>query len=297
MTGRKFLIVGAASILAAAVVALGDGGWIIQGGAGSPARAQTQDGGVPPAAPVTAGTATARDMPVYVRGLGSVQAFNNVTVKSRVDGAIVKVDFTEGQEVKTGDVLFEIDPRPYQAALAQAQANLARDQAQRDNAQRNVGRDKPLVSKEYLSHQQFDADSTTANAMQATVAADKAAVEAAQLNLDYADIRSPIDGRTGARQVDIGNLVHATDSTALVTITQLKPIFVSFTAPQNQFDAIRQASAKGDVPAEAWTEGEQRQIASGKLHPGSTIRSDQTIGTIHPKAQLPNDDGGSCGWA
>jgi multidrug efflux system membrane fusion protein len=171
-------------------------GWALRNTSHGEAAAQSRSVPAATAVPVTA---AARDMPVYVRGLGSVQAFNNVTVKSRVDGAIVKVDFTEGQEVKTGDILFEIDPRPYQAALAQAQANLARDEAQLNNAQRNVGRDKPLVSKEYLSHQQFDADSTSASAMQATVAADKAAVEAAQLNLDYADIRSPIDGRTGAR--------------------------------------------------------------------------------------------------
>jgi multidrug efflux system membrane fusion protein len=268
-------------------------GWALRNTSHGEAAAQSRSVPAATAVPVTAGTAAARDMPVYVRGLGSVQAFNNVTVKSRVDGAIVKVDFTEGQEVKTGDILFEIDPRPYQAALAQAQANLARDEAQLNNAQRNVGRDKPLVSKEYLSHQQFDADSTSASAMQATVAADKAAVEAAQLNLDYADIRSPIDGRTGARQVDIGNLVTSANGATLVTITQLKPIFVSFTAPQEQFDAIRQAQAKAPsgqgIPAEAWSQGEQREIATGQL----TLidnQIDQTTGTVHLKAQFGNSD-------
>jgi multidrug efflux system membrane fusion protein len=242
-----------------------------------------------PAAPVTADIATARDMPVYVRGLGTVQAYNNVSVKSRVDGTIVKVDFTEGQEVKKGDLLFEIDPRPFQATLAQAQASLARDQAQLANAQRNANRDKPLVSKEFISRQQFDTDNTSAASLDATVASDKAAIEAAQLNLDYADIRSPIDGRTGARLVDIGNLVHATDSNALVTITQLKPIFVSFTAPQNQFDAIRQAQIKGAVPAEAWSQGEGRQIAKGAL----TLidnQIDTSTGTIHLKASFDNSD-------
>jgi multidrug efflux system membrane fusion protein len=284
VTGRQGAIVGLCCL--AAVIGLG---WLSHGAWHSPAQAQTRDAGSSPVVPVTAGTATARDMPVYVRGLGSVQAYNNVTVKSRVDGAIVKVDFTEGQEVKTGDILFEIDPRPYQAALAQAQANLARDQAQLGNAQRNVGRDKPLVGKEFISRQQFDTDSTSADALAGTVAADKAAIEAAQLNLDYADIRSPIDGRTGARQVDIGNLVHATDNSPLVTVTQLKPIFVSFTAPQKQFDAIRQAAAQAPVATEAWTEGEQRQIAVGKL----TLidnQIDQTTGTIHLKAQFDNSD-------
>ncbi len=243
----------------------------------------------PPAAPVTAGTAIARDMPIYVRGLGTVQAYNSVSVKSRVDGTIVKVDFTEGQEIKKGDMLFEIDPRPFQAALAQAQASLARDQAQLGNAQRNANRDKPLVGKEFISRQQFDTDNTSATALEATAASDKAAIEAAQLNLDYADIRSPIDGRTGARQVDIGNLVHASDNTALVTITQLKPIFVSFTAPQNELDAIRQAQIKGSVPAEAWSQGEQRQIAKGAL----TLidnQIDAATGTIHLKASFDNPD-------
>jgi len=271
-----------------ACVAVAWAGWALHSASHGEAAAQSHSVSEA-AAPVTAAAATARDMPVYVRGLGSVQAYNSVTVKSRVDGAIVKVDFTEGQEVKAGDLLFEIDPRPYQAALAQAQANLARDEAQLANAQRNANRDKPLVGKEFISRQQFDADSTNADALSATVAADKAAVEAAQVNLDYTQLRSPIDGRTGARQVDIGNLVHASDNTGLLTITQLKPIFVSFTAPQTEFDAIRQAQVRGPVPAEAWTQGEQREIAAGKL----TLidnQIDQATGTVRLKAEFANAD-------
>jgi membrane fusion protein, multidrug efflux system len=277
-----------------ACVGVAVAGWAVVGPRHGEAAAQSRSVSEPAKVPVTAGTATARDMPVYVRGLGSGQAYNSVTVKSRVDGAIVKVDFTEGQEVKAGDLLFEIDPRPYQAVLAQAQANLARDEAQFANAQRNAGRDKPLVGKAFISRQQFDTDTTSADALAGTVAADKAAVDAAQLNVDYCDIRSPIEGRTGARQVDIGNLVRATDNTGLLTITQLKPIFVSFTAPQEQFDAIRQAQVKesqlkGDVPAEAWTQGEQRQIAVGKL----TLidnQIDQATGTVRLKAEFANAD-------
>ncbi len=240
-------------------------------------------------APVTAGTAAAQDMPVYVRGIGTVQAYNSVTVKSRVDGQIVKVDFREGQEVKAGDPLFEIDPRPFDAALAMAQANLARDQAQLANAERNVGRDKPLLNKDFVSHQQYDTDSASASALEGTVKADEAQIESAQLQLDYATIRSPIDGRTGARQVDIGNLVHATDNTALVTITQLKPIFVSFTAPQQQFDAIRQASLQGPVTTLARSGDDQREIAQGSL----TLidnQIDQATGTVHLKASFDNVD-------
>jgi len=270
------------------LVLLAAAGWALRNT--SPGEAAAQSRGVAVAVvPVTAGRATERDMPVYVRGLGSVQASNSVIVRSRVDGAIVKVDFKEGQEVRAGDLLFEIDPRPYQAALAQAQANLARYQAQRANAQRNANRDKPLVGKEFISRQQFDADSTNADALAATVTADNAAIEAAQLNLEYTQLRSPIDGRTGARQVDIGNLVHASDNTALVTITQLKPIFVSFTAPQDRLDAIRQAEIKGPVPAEAWSQGEQRKIASGAL----TLidnQIDAATGTVHLKASFDNQD-------
>jgi membrane fusion protein, multidrug efflux system len=277
-------------IIALAGLAVAGGlSWAIETGEVSQSAHAQSAGDARPSVPVTATEGVARDMPVYVRGLGTVQAYNSVTVKSRVDGAIVKVDFTEGQEVKAGDILFELDARPYQAALAGAEANLARDQAQFANAQRNVGRDKPLMSKEFLSHQQYDADAATAAALEATVKADQAAIASAQLNIDYANIRSPIAGRTGARQVDIGNLVRATDNTSLVTITQLKPIFVSFTAPQGQFDAIRRAAAKGPVAAEAWTEGEQRQVAAGKL----TLidnQIDQSTGTIHLKAEFANTD-------
>ncbi len=279
---RKFGLI--AGLVAAVAV-----GAVVYGHLQEKAAAQSRDDGQSTSVPVTAGTAEARDMPVYVRGIGTVQAYNSVTIKSRADGQIVKVDFTEGQEVKAGDLLFEIDPRPFQAALAQAQANLARDQAQLANARLNVGRDKPLLSKDFVSHQQFDTDSASAAALEGTVQADQAAIDSAQLNLDYADIRSPIDGRTGARQVDLGNLVHATDNTSLVTITQLKPIFVSFTAPQNQFDAIRQAASSGPVVAQARSADDQRQIALGKL----TLidnQIDQTTGTVHLKASFDNQD-------
>jgi multidrug efflux system membrane fusion protein len=248
-------------------------------------RTEPVSGGVP----ITAATATARDMPVYVRGLGTVQAYNSVIIKSRVDGQIMKVDFTEGQEVKAGDPLFEIDPRPFQAALAQANANAQKDEAQLTNAQRNVERDQPLLSKDFVSHQQFDTDAATANTLKATVAADQAQIQTAQLNLDYAEIRSPIDGRTGARQIDLGNLVHATDNSTLVTITQFKPIFVSFTAPQGQFDAIRQAAANGTVEADAFAQGTSHRLGQGKL----TLidnQIEQTTGTIHLKAEFDNSD-------
>ena len=242
-----------------------------------------------PPVPVTPGTAETRDMPVYVRGIGSVQAFNTVTIKSRVDGQIVKVDFTEGQEVKVGDPLFEIDPRPFQAALAQANAAKEKDQAQLTSAQADLKRYAELVKPGYQTRQIFDQQKGLVGQLQASLKADQAAIDNATLNLTYATIRSPIDGRTGARLVDIGNLVHATDSTGLVSITQLKPIFVTFTVPQNQFDRIRKSAAAGPVEVQAVSADDQTQLAAGKL----TLidnQIDPATGTIRLKGTFDNAD-------
>jgi membrane fusion protein, multidrug efflux system len=242
-----------------------------------------------PPVPVTPGTAETRDMPVYVRGIGSVQAFNTVTIKSRVDGQIVKVDFTEGQDVKVGDPLFEIDPRPFQAALAQANAAKEKDQAQLTSAQADLKRYAELVKPGYQTRQIFDQQKGLVGQLQASLKADQAAIDNATLNLTYATIRSPIDGRTGARLVDIGNLVHATDSTGLVSITQLKPIFVTFTVPQNQFDRIRKSAAAGPVEVQAVSADDKTQLAAGKL----TLidnQIDPATGTIRLKGTFDNTD-------
>lgn len=242
-----------------------------------------------PVVPVTPGTAETRDMPVYVRGIGTVQAFNTVTVKSRVDGQIVKVDFTEGQEVKTGDPLFEIDPRPFQAALAQAMAAKEKDQAQLTSAQADLQRYAQLVGPGYQTRQTYDQQKALVAQVTAAIKSDQAAIDNAQLNLLYATIRSPIDGRTGARLVDIGNLVHATDNTGLVSITQVKPIFVTFTAPQNQLDRIRKSAAAGPVEVQAVSADDQTQLAAGRL----TLidnQIDPATGTIRLKATFDNAD-------
>jgi multidrug efflux system membrane fusion protein len=243
----------------------------------------------PPPVPVSPGTTETRDMPVYVRGIGTVQAFNTVTVKSRVDGQIVKVDFTEGQEVKAGDPLFEIDPRPFQAALAQASAAKEKDQAQLTSAEADLKRYSQLVGPGYQTRQSFDQQKGLVGQLTASIKADQAAIDNATLNLTYATIRSPIDGRTGARLVDIGNLVHATDNTGLVSITQLKPIFVTFTVPQNQFDRIRKSAAAGPVEVQAVSADDQTQLAAGKL----TLidnQIDAATGTIRLKATFDNAD-------
>src|SRR5580704_10320103 len=167
---------------------------------------------VAPGIPVTAGTVTAKDVPVFVSGIGAVQPYNMDTIKSRVDGQIVKVNFTEGQEVKAGDPLVEIDPRSYKAAFDQAFANQEKDQANLVNAQANYARDAAIVNNNLaVTRQQFDNDKAAVAVDQALVDGDKAQVEAAQVNLDYCSIQAPIAGRLGVRLVDVGNIVHAAD--------------------------------------------------------------------------------------
>jgi multidrug efflux system membrane fusion protein len=249
--------------------------------------AQTNAAAAAPTIPVTAGTAQARDMPTYVRGIGSVQAYNTVTVKSRVDGQITKVGFTEGQDVKAGDLLFEIDPRPFQAAMAQAAANKEKDEAQLVSAQADLKRDADLLGRGFQTQQAYDQQKALVGQIQASIKADQAQIDTAQLNLQYAEIRSPIDGRTGARLVDIGNIVHATDNTGLVTIAQLHPIFISFTAPQSQLDAIRESQSRSPIETQAFSQSDEKQLADGKL----TLidnQVDQATGTIHLKAVFDN---------
>lgn len=246
---------------------------------------------VAPGVPVTAGTVSAADVPVFLSGLGTVQAYNMVTVKSRVDGQIVKIAFTEGQEVKVGEPLLQIDPRPYQAAFDQATATEEKDKANLANAQLIQARDAQIVKSNLaISQQQFDTDNANVAADKALVDSDQAQVEAAKVNLGYTAIKSPIDGRLGAKLVDIGNIVHAADPNGLVTIAQLKPIFVSFTLAQTNLDAIREQQAKGPLTVRAYSgNADQALLSEGKL---TLIDNsiDQTTGTIHLKATFENKD-------
>ncbi len=243
-----------------------------------------------PGIPVTAGTVVAADVPVVLRGLGTVQAYNAVAVMSRVDGQVVSVDFTEGQEVREGAVLFQIDPRPYQAALDQALANMEKDQATLANAQLNFARDSKLIDSHLaISQQQYDTDKATVAADKAALDSDKAQVEAARLNLSYCRITSPIDGRLGARLVDKGNLVHGTSNTTLVNITQIKPIFVSFTLPQNRLDEVRRQQDSQPLAVDAVAGDNGTTLAEGKLTLVDNM-VDPTTGTIHLKAQFENQD-------
>jgi multidrug efflux system membrane fusion protein len=239
---------------------------------------------------VLAGRAETRPFPIVIRGIGSAQAFNTVTVKSRVDGNIVKVAYDEGQPVHKGELLVEIDPRPYQAQLEQAEATKAKDAANLENARRDLARDAALVNTNLaVSRQQYDTQKALVAQLAAAVEADQAAIDAAQLNLAYCSITSPIDGVTGLRLVDIGNLVQANAATPLVTITQIKPIFVTFTIPERDLDRVRRAMARGPVTVLAFNSSDDRQLASGLL---KVINNsvDQATGTVTLRAEFANRD-------
>ena len=242
-----------------------------------------------PGVPVTAGTVTAADMPVLLNAIGTVQAFNNVTIKSRVDGQIVKVAFNEGQDVKAGTPLLQIDPRPYQAALEQAQATREKDQAQLAMAQADLARWSELVASGYKSRQTLEQTQAQAAQLHASIKGDEAQINNARLNLEYAEIRAPIDGRLGARLIDVGNMVRATDAAGLVTIAQLKPIFVSFTVPQEHLHKIREKQAGGPLLVQAFGGDNKTLLSEGKL---TVIDNavDQPTGTIRLKASFANSD-------
>ena len=242
-----------------------------------------------PVIPVSVDVVGRQNMPVYVHGIGTVQAFKTVTIKTRVDGQIMKVAFEEGQEVKAGEPLFQIDPRPFQAALDQALAAQQRDQAQLNGAQQDLERYGKLIGSGFQSRQSYDQQKTTVDALKGSLAADQAAIDTAKLNLAYADIRSPIDGRTGQRLVDPGNLVQASQNTSLVTITQVKPIFVNFTVPQDKADEIRRNQAAGVLSVIAYASDDKTVLGNGKV---SLIDNqiDAATGTLRLKAQFDNTD-------
>jgi multidrug efflux system membrane fusion protein len=252
-----------------------------------PPQAKAQ--AAPPEVPVTPGVVTARDVSEYLQGIGTVQPFNTVTVKSRVDGPIIKVAFTEGQAVKQDDPLFQIDPRPYQAALELSEATKTKDEAQLQTAEGDLDRYGRLVGSGFQTRQSFDQQKGLVAQLMATIKGDEAQIDTARLNLSFTDIRSPITGRLGARLVDIGNLVHANDNTALVTVSQLQPIFVSFTLPQASLDRIRHNQQQAPLEVVALSDDDNTQIAVGRL---TLIDNaiDEATGTIHLKGTFANSD-------
>ena len=278
-------------------IALGVGavavlGWLLFFRAGSPAvagdaaksgRRGGQDGPVP----VTIADLTRRDVPIYLDGLGTVQAFNTVTVRPQVDGQLVTVFFREGQEVKVGDVLAQIDARSFQTQLDQALAKASQDRALLATAKRDLDRYSELIADGYVSKQQIDTQRQTVAQLEATVKADEAAAQNTRISLGYARVTSPISGVTGLRQVDVGNLVTASTG-GLVVVTQIKPISVVFTLPEQMLSDIREAGTTG-LSVVALDRDNKKQLARGEL----TVidnQIDQTTGTIRLKATFVNDD-------
>jgi multidrug efflux system membrane fusion protein len=237
--------------------------------------------------PVLAAAAVTADIPVYLTAVGTAQALNTVTVKPQVDGKLIAVDFDEGQDVQKGDVLARIDPTTFQAALDQVKAKEAQDEALLANARNDLERYQRLAASNAINRQQADTQKALVAQYAAQVKADEAAIESAQATLSYTEIRAPISGRTGIRQVDAGNIVRASDSSGIVTIAQIKPIAVLFSLPQQDIRTVNQAFAKGPLPADALRSDSNRPIEAGTLTVVDN-QVDASTGTVKLKAEFPN---------
>jgi len=257
------------------------------GGQGGGRRGGGGPGG-PMVVPVVVATAQKGDLPVYFNGLGTVTAFNTVTVRSRVDGQIVKINFTEGQMVHQGDSLVEIDPRPYQVQLEQAEGQLAKDQAQLHDVQVDYQRYQLLFKEGVIPKQQVDTQQAQVGQSEGAIKADQAVVDNAKLQLVYAHVIAPISGRIGLRLVDMGNIVHASDATGLLVITQLQPIAVIFSLPQDQLSQVMSKLHGAQLNVEAFDRDDITKLATGKL---LTIDNqiDITTGTYKLKAVFNNE--------
>jgi membrane fusion protein, multidrug efflux system len=294
--------------IGSAVVALAVGGgaygWLRMSGGDSALAAQVANleavlsgaffprpAPVAPAArpvPVTAGRVEVKDFPVYRLGLGTVQAYNTVTVKVRIDGEVQKVAFREGQDVKQGDLLAIIDPRPLEAALRQAEADKARDEALLANAQLDLERYSTLAKREFETRQNVDTQSALVAQYRAAVLHDKAVIDNASVQLRYTTIVAPLAGRTGVRLIDQGNIVHAADTTGLVVITQIKPISVIFTLPQQYLPEITEALHRGPVGVLAYDQDNRLELGEGRLE--LIDNQVDSTGSARLKAIFPNED-------
>lgn len=256
---------------------------------GSDAKQQKAQAAAPRAVSVATSPVVKQDVPVYLAGLGSVTAFNTANIKSRVDGQIMQVNFKEGQNVKQGEMLILIDPRPYQAQLDQMQAQLFRDQAQLRDAKLNLDRYTTLIPSGSIAQQQVDTQKALVDQLDGTVRTDQAQIETAKLNIVYCHITAPFNGRVGLRQVDPGNIVHAADTNPMLILTQLQPIAVIFTLPEDLLPSVAKHMKGSTLEVDAMNRDDQTKLGTGKL---LTIDNqiDQTTGMAKLKAVFDNKD-------
>jgi membrane fusion protein, multidrug efflux system len=243
----------------------------------------------PAAAPVAVAAALQQSVPVRLQAIGNVEAYTSVAVKSRVDGQILEVQFREGQEVKKGEVLFRIDPRPFEASLRQAEAQAARDVASRDQAASQAQRYQELLDKNFVSKEAYAQFRTNAQTAEATAKGSQAALENAKLSLDYTVIRSPIDGYVGRALLQAGNMVKANDTVSLVVINQVKPVYVSFAIPEQQLATVRELMRKNPLTVDVSAPGNDKSLATGRIAFLDNA-VDQTTGTIKVRAVFDNAD-------
>ena len=240
--------------------------------------------------PVVAGMVARKDVPIYLDGLGTVQAFNTVTVHARVDGQLEKIGFVEGHDVHAGDMLAQIDPAPFQTQVEQNEAKKAQDEAQLANARLELKRDTELLGSKVVSQSVYDAQEALVNQLDAAVKADQAAIDNAKVQLAYTTVLAPIDGRTGIRLVDAGNIVHANDANGIVVITQLRPISLVFTLPEQSLEEIQAHLSAGELLSVlAVDRDNNKTLSEGKLAVVDN-QIDTTTGTIRLKATFPNDN-------
>jgi membrane fusion protein, multidrug efflux system len=242
-----------------------------------------------PPVPVVAETAVRKTVPIQLRAIGNVETVDTVTVRPQVGGELVGVHFREGTDVKAGQALFTVDPRPYEAALHQAEATVARDEANARNARLEAQRAESLFGQGILSREQYDALHNSADALDAAVRAEQAGVESARLNLGYCSIRSPIDGRAGSLLVQRGNVVKAIDGGPLVVINRVDPVFVSFSVPERRLGEVKAARAAGQLSVQAILAGEDTRPVSGELTFLDNV-VDRTTGMIRLKGTFPNQE-------
>jgi multidrug efflux system membrane fusion protein len=248
---------------------------------------QSQAAIAPQPVPVIATTVRQNDVPIILTGLGTVTALNTAIIHSQVTGLLTSVDFQEGQSVKKGDVLAQIDPRTFQAQLDQAQATLGRDQAHLDNAQLNLSRYEPLANKGFTSEQELAGQQSAVAQLQSEIKADQAAIDNARTELSYTTLVAPFDGVTGIRLLDVGNVIHPTDPNGLVVITQIQPISVIFTLATSDIPQVQDALTQGPVQAIVFSQDDKTQLDTGKLLVVNN-QADPDSGTVRLKALFPN---------